>query len=144
MSVEPAVQRIRHVFNRPADGVVGLVDGLLVIACEHALRLNARPDNLHVQLIDSPKDAIDFPVRVSVVRAALARIAMLCNQRVPDSFSPYGGQGEVLVDGEPPVSLRAAFCNTAAEQSLELGRVSSVTMSGMNSGPSVVIAPKPV
>jgi hypothetical protein len=50
----------------------------------------------------------------------LARVAVLCNQRTPNSVSPYGGQGELLIGPEPTTTMRVAFVNTPDEQSLEL------------------------
>ena len=59
----------------------------------------------------------------SVFRAALARIATLCNERNPNSVSPYGGAGELTVDAGPPLVIRVQFVNTPDEQSLELAAV---------------------
>ena len=42
-----------------------------------------------------PLDRIDVPLQKSVVRAALARVAVLCNERIPGSVSPFGGQGRL-------------------------------------------------
>jgi hypothetical protein len=60
------------------------------------------------------------PLRKSVVRAALARIAVLCNQLNPNSVSPYGGQGELLIGADSTTAMRVVFVNTPDEQSLEL------------------------
>ena len=45
-------------------------------------------------------DVLELPFRKSVVRAALARIAVLCNEHTPHSVSPYGGQDELSVGGD--------------------------------------------
>jgi hypothetical protein len=63
---------------------------------------------------------MDVPLRKAVLRAVLARLAVLCNERNPNSVSPYGGHGELLAGGNPPMVFRVAFANTTAEQKLEL------------------------
>jgi hypothetical protein len=50
----------------------------------------------------------------------LARVAALCNEKCPNSLSPYGGQGELTVDADPAMVLRVAFTNTPGELNLEL------------------------
>ena len=62
----------------------------------------------------------DVPLRKSALRAILARVAALCNERTPNSVSPYGGQGELSVGANPAVVFRVRFANTLAEQRLEL------------------------
>src|SRR5208282_5382429 len=62
-------------------------------------------------------------LRKSVFRAILARVAVLCNERSPNSVSPYGGQGEVSVGADPAMTFRVEFANTPDEQRLELTRV---------------------
>jgi hypothetical protein len=62
----------------------------------------------------------EVPLARSVFRAILARVAVLCNERSPNSVSPYGGQGELLAGSNPAKLFRATFVNTADEQRLEL------------------------
>jgi hypothetical protein len=47
-------------------------------------------------------------------------MAILCNERNANSVSPYGGQGELMVDADPSAILRVTFTNTADEQKLEV------------------------
>lgn len=67
----------------------------------------------------SPKvfRSVLIPLPKSVFRALLARLAALCNERKPNSVSPYGGTGEVVIEGAPPKVIRVWFTNTPAEQS---------------------------
>jgi hypothetical protein len=114
-------ERLRHALTTSSGGVFGLVEELLAVFREHGLRLDWKADHCRVQFREGgPPDAIEVPLRKSVVRAALARIAALCNQRHPNSVSPYGGQGELLVGTDPTTTMRVDFVNTPDEQRLEL------------------------
>jgi hypothetical protein len=55
-----------------------------------------------------------------VFRDVLARLAVLCNERTPNSVSPYGGQGEVSVGPNPVAVFQVDFVNSPAEQRLHL------------------------
>jgi hypothetical protein len=68
------------------------------------------------------KESTDVPLPKSVFRAILARLAALCNERTPNSVSPYRGEGECSVGTNPPVVFRVAFVNTPGEQRLEVRR----------------------
>lgn len=115
---ETLPDRIRRALTVPTRGVLGLVDELLAVACEQDIRLRWQDGQCLVSAptVDPP---IGVPVPKSVVRAVLARIAALCNERVPDSVTPYGGEGEVSV-GDTVTVVRARFVNSPEEQSLEL------------------------
>jgi hypothetical protein len=116
-----SLDRLHHALTTPTGGVLGLVDELLAVAREHGLQLDWKADHCRVQFREgSPSDSIEVPLRKSVVRAVLARIAVLCNQRKPNSTSPYGGQGELFVGADPTTTIRVVFVNTPDEQSLEL------------------------
>ena len=56
----------------------------------------------------------------TVVRAVLARIAVLCNEFKPNSVSPYGGAGKVLLASEPSAEVQVSFVNTKETIRLEL------------------------
>ena len=101
--------------------MLGLVDELLGVSRNHGLHLDWNADHCRVWFKEGdPPTSIEVPLRKSVVRAALAHVAVLCNQRNPNSVSPYGGKGELLVGSEPATPVRVAFVNTPDEQSLEL------------------------
>jgi hypothetical protein len=112
---------LRRILLHPSGGVVGLVDDLLAVCREHGLQLEWQAGRWR---LSSPggdyQEWIDVPLRKSVLRAVLARLAVLCNERNPNSVSPYGGQGELVVGGNPPTVFRVSFANTLAEQKLEL------------------------
>lgn len=114
--------RLALAFRTPAAGVVGLVEELLAATLEQDVRLSwhAGCCRIFVPRADPPEQS-EVPVPKSVLRAVLARVAVLCNERIPDSVSPYRGIGEVAVD--PTHVVRVQFVNTPDEQSLELSSV---------------------
>ena len=104
--------------------VVGLVDELLGLCREHGLQLDWQANKCRVSRHGAgPQEAIEIPLPKSVFRAVLARIAVLCNERTPNSDSPYGGEGELSIGTNPPTVFRVAFTNTPGEQRLEVRRM---------------------
>lgn len=111
--------KIRQVLAHPAGGIVGLVDDLLALCLERGLELDWQADHCRVRSCGGDWQSLDVSLRKSVIRAILARVAVLCNERTPDSASPYAGQGELSVGANAAV-LRVAFVNTPETQKLEL------------------------
>jgi hypothetical protein len=112
---------LRRVLVHPTGGVAGLVDELLTLCQEHDLQLHWQADGCRLRSRKGDwEELIDVPFRKSVFRAILARIAALCNERIPNSVSPYGGQGEFSAGANPRAVFRVTFSNTPAEQRLEL------------------------
>ena len=121
-NLPPLSERVRRAFEPTQDGVVGLVDGLLGLCREQGLQLDWQADRCRVRPLGGrPEESTEIPLPKSVFRAILARMAALCNERVPGSVSPYGGEGELSVGTDPPTVLRVAFTNTPGEQKLEVG-----------------------
>jgi hypothetical protein len=121
MKTSSTSEFLRHAFAAPTRGVLGLVDDLLAVSREHGLQLDWTANHCRVRFQeDDLPVCIEVPFRKSVIRAALARIAVLCNQRNPNSVSPYGGHGELLVGAHATTAMRVAFVNTPDEQRLEL------------------------
>jgi hypothetical protein len=116
--------RLRHAFATPNRGILGLVDELLAASLEQDLRLDWEGGLCQVGFSQGAlADRIEMPLPRTVFRAVLARIATLCNGRVPNSVTPYGGSGEVVVDTSPGRRIRVAFVNTSQAQRLELSPV---------------------
>jgi hypothetical protein len=112
---------LRRTLLHPTRGVVGLVDDLLAVCREYDLQLDWQSDRCRVRSFGGEwEELIDVSLRKSVFRAILARVAALCNERSPNSTSPYGGQGEIMVGVNPATVFRATLTNTASEQRLEL------------------------
>jgi hypothetical protein len=115
------IDTLQAVLRQPTGGVVGAVDELLRIYAEHSLQLDWQADRCRLHfLADGSEVLIDKPLRKSVFRAVLARLATLCNQQRPGSVSPYGGQGELSLGGGVQSSLGVSFVNTPDEQRLSL------------------------
>jgi hypothetical protein len=113
---------VQSVLLKNDRSVVELVDLFLAICHEHNLQIDWQAGRCRVRVHDGDWDSwFDLPIHKSVFRAILARIATLCNERMPGSVSPYGGQGELSVDLEPPAVFQVRFVNTPGEQRLELG-----------------------
>src|SRR6266550_5064295 len=111
---------LRRVLTQPTNGVVGLVDELLTVCREHGLDLDWQADGCRVRSFGGSWEELGhLPLRKSVFRAILARIAVVCNERTANTISPYGGQSEWSVDANPPAVFRLRFTNTTAEQKLE-------------------------
>jgi len=114
-------ERLQGVFTPTPRGVVGLVYDLLGLCREQGLQLDWNANRCRVQLLGtSPQESIEVPLQKSVFRAMLARVAALCNERIPDSVSPYGGEGKLAVGISPLTVVHVAFTNSAGEQSLEV------------------------
>jgi hypothetical protein len=107
--------------EHPRRGVVGIVDDLLRLCPAQGLRLDWRANGCRIRCHPGDsEETIDVPLRKSVFRAMLARIAALCNEQTPNSVSPYGGESELSIGTNPPTLFRVTFSNTPAEQLLEL------------------------
>ena len=123
----PFADRVRQAFRPTPRGVVGLVDDLLGLCRVHQLRLRFADGQCSVRRLGADDaDAISVPIPKSVFRAALARVAALCNEGNPGSVTPYRGEGEVAVspplpsNGPPPSTCFVSFTNTPSEQQLEM------------------------
>jgi hypothetical protein len=114
-------ERLQNAFTSRSPDVLGLVDDLLELSREHTLQLDFRDGHFHIQPLGAePETSIDVPLAKSIFRMMIARVAALCNERVPNSVSPYGGEGELWIRSDPSVVFRVAFTNTPSEQRLEL------------------------
>ncbi len=112
---------LQSVFESPTRGVVGLVDDLLRMCPAQGLQLDWHADRCRIRSVDNgSQDVLTLPLRKSVFRAILARVATLCNERSAGSVSPYGGQGELVVDDDLPTTWKVSFTNTTEKQKLEL------------------------
>ena len=115
------LDRLGRALANPSLGVLGLVDELLAVASQQAVRLDWQAGRCRVSSPEGgPLDRIDVPLQKSVVRAVLARVAALCNERNPDSVSPYGGQGEISMRTDPSKTIQAMFVNTPEEQRVDM------------------------
>jgi hypothetical protein len=111
---------ISSVFDRP-HGVVGIVDDLLQACPEEGIRLEWRKDCCHVRtLVGGAQENNIVPLRKSVFRAVLARLAALCTEPGGHSVSPYGGHGKLSIGTDSSRVFRVSFANTVDQQWIEL------------------------
>jgi hypothetical protein len=120
-------ERVQKAFNPTPRGVVGLVDDLLNLCRVHQLRLRFADGHCSINRLGADdREALTVPLPKSVFRAALARVAALCNEQHPGSVTPYRGEGEVVVpaapspNGNAPSTCYIRFTNTPSEQHLEM------------------------
>ncbi len=113
-------ERLSHAFATPSQGILGLVEELLIASIEQEIRLEWQAGCCYLNIDADPSERIEVAVQKSVIRAVLARIAVLCNEKVPNSVTPYGGRGELTIDTNHAQVIRVNFINTLEEQSLEL------------------------
>lgn len=112
-------ERIEKAFEPTAQVVLGLVDQLLDLACEHELTFEWREGRCHVRARGgAATDEFELSLPQSVFRAALARIAVLCNECGCTSTSIYGGEGQLAVGA---ALLQVEFANRPGEQRLKVG-----------------------
>jgi hypothetical protein len=121
----PFVERVQNAFQPTPRGVVGLVDDLLSLCQAHQLRINFRDGHCSVRRLGAEEqESLDIPLPKSVFRAALARIAAICNEKRPHSVTPYRGEGEIVVpallNGVSSSACHVSFTNTPADQQLEI------------------------
>ena len=120
----PISDSIHRIFEPTSGGAVELVDRLLGLCPKDGLQLDWLADHCHVRVSHGgTAELLELPIRRSVIRAMLARVAALCNEYRSHSMSPYGGQGELLFGLNPPVLFKATITNTPDEQKLVLSKV---------------------
>jgi hypothetical protein len=111
----------RSTLDRPPQDVVGLVNDLLSLCHEQRLQLDWQADWCRIRTRGGgSEEVIDNPLRKSVFRAILARLAVLCNERSDNFVSPYGGQGKLSVGDNPATLFQVSFANTSDDQWLQL------------------------
>jgi hypothetical protein len=125
MSTSPRpVDVVRGILSRPAGGVVGLVDELLTACHAHSLTLDWQADRCRVlSATGGPEETLIEPLRKSLFRTVLARLATVCNERGSGPVSQYGGDAEVVAAVGGPGRCRVVFVNTADDQRLSLSPV---------------------
>ena len=122
--------RVRMAFHPSPRGVVGLVDDLLDLCRFYQLRINFRDSHCAVRRLGAEDhESLNIPVPKSVFRAALARVAAICNEQRPQSVTPYRGDGDIVVlppvsqdslKRVPPSTCHVSFSNTPSDQQLEI------------------------
>jgi hypothetical protein len=121
MSTRSYLEALHDAVMNPKNAVVGIVDDVLSLCRQYALHLDWRDNRCHITSVRGDEEAmLEVPLRKSVFRAILARVATLCDEQAPGTFAPYGGHGELSVGSEPAMLIRADWVNTTGEQRLTL------------------------
>jgi hypothetical protein len=114
-------ESFRQILSRAEIPIVGLVDDLLAACRSVGVRMDYRSDRCCVRFFgNGAHEEVEVSFTKGVFRGILARVAVLCNQRVADSVSPYGGRAKLISGSDRPALLSVSFANTASEQWLEL------------------------
>jgi hypothetical protein len=121
IATQTKLDRMAKAFKATAKGLPGLTDQILE-ACVGAsvsffsqgkqIRYCCRADG-------ETSDGI-APLSGSIFRAILARVAVRCNEHVPDSVTPHGGKGVVAVGDDLVTLLAVQFVNTPEKQELNV------------------------
>lgn len=123
------LSRLTSAFRPNPDGVVGMVDGVLDVGRGHEFSMTF-DDEAHAVSVRVGNEAVRVPVRKSVFRAALARVAALCDAPGRDIGSPYEGGGEIAFATPSPAAVRVAFKNTPDSQHLSVSPVAAAESGG--------------
>jgi len=117
----PYLDALRNAILKPTRAILGVVDDVLELCRAHELCVDWRGEILRVSRLGADsEDVVEAPLRKSVFRAVLARVAALCDAQAPGKCSPYGGQGDLRDGSRPGVVLHCAWVNTLGEQKLTI------------------------
>ena len=115
-----ASDKLRYILLHPSGGIVGLVEELFAVCPSQGFRFDWKEGECRAFPLDGEsEELVHLPMRKSIFRAIIARLAMLCNERKPNSVSPYGGKGE-LSGANVTTVFQVRFTNTAEQQTFEL------------------------
>jgi hypothetical protein len=104
--------------NPTHRGVVGLTEQLLQACVGGAVEFERVGDRCVCRWTEGGEiQEAPVPFSPAAFRTILARVATLCGERSPETVSPYGGEGEVVV-GTSEVLVR--FINTPSAQKLDV------------------------
>lgn len=110
---------------KTSGGVVIFVDMLLKTCCAYRLSCNWDSTSYRIEAAGGATlEESKSPLRKSHFRAVLARIAALLSEQLPESASPYGGAGTLLLETDESAQhengLYIEFVNTPDEQRLHV------------------------
>lgn len=112
---------LRRAFAPTQHGVVGLTEQLLEACIGSDVAFERVGDRCVCRwTARGETQEATVPLPPAAFRTILARIAVLCNERSPNSVSPYGGEGQLAIKDHPSAAVQVAFVNTSTIQRLEL------------------------
>jgi hypothetical protein len=90
--------RVQMAFHPTPRGVVGLVDDLLGLCRHYQLQMRFQDGHCVIRRLGAEaEESLDITVPKSVFRAAIARVAAICNEQRPESVTPYRGEGNITL-----------------------------------------------
>jgi hypothetical protein len=112
---------LRRAFAPTQGGIVGLTEQLLAVCVGGDLEFE-RVENRCVcrWTVSGAIQEATVPLPPAAFRTILARIAVLCNERSPNSVTPYGGEGQLALKGPPSAVFNVAFVNTPSKQHMKV------------------------
>ncbi len=113
------VRRLCAILTNPGDGIVAMVDNILASCSDARVEVELQEGTLSVYFLNCCAQ-LRLSIPKSVLRAIIARVAALCHEQTPNSVSPYGGEGELMVPAKPGSFIKAVFVNTTDQQHLTL------------------------
>ncbi len=130
---------LRRAFEPARRGVVGLTEQLLEAFAGGDVEFERVGDRCVCRWdADGGTQETTVPLPPAAFRTILARIAMLCIERSPNSVTPYRGESLLTVDGGTTKVVRVAFVNTPEKQQLNLKSVSEKASAGGGDQQSLV------
>jgi hypothetical protein len=112
---------LRRAFAPTQRGIVGLTEQLLGAFVGGDVAFEPVGDRCVCRwTVSGETQEATVPLRPAAFRTVLDRIAVLCNERSPNSVTPYGGEGLLAVKGQPATAVQVAFVNTPDKQQLKL------------------------
>jgi len=122
MNTPTELDRLRDYLSAPTDGIIGLVDAILALSRRwDDVRVEEPGKSLRLKLTGGAgSQDVEFNLRRPLLRAALARVAVIVSDDRHAPFSPYEGEGEIVLEGEPSTRVHVRWANTTREQSLML------------------------
>jgi hypothetical protein len=129
---------LRQAFATTPHGVVGLTEQLLRACVGGDVVFERVGDRCICRSIRSGDvQEATVPLPPAAFRTILARIAVLCNERSPNSVTPYGGKRLLAVKGEALTVFQVAFVNTPDKQLLELKSLNADALDAIEQKPMV-------
>ena len=122
MTASQTVQEgLRRAFAPTQRGIVGLTDQMLAACVGSDVEFERFGHRCVCRwTLNGNTEEAGVPLPPAAFRTILARIAVLCNERIPDSVTPYGGKGLLAVTGHPATVFQVGFFNTPEKQQLKL------------------------
>jgi hypothetical protein len=112
---------LQRAFAPAQRGIVGLTEQLLGACVGGQVEFECVGDRCVCRwTVSGDTEEATVPLPPAAFRTILARIAVLCNERSPNSVTPYGGEGLLAVKSHPSTVFQVTFVNTPDKQQLEL------------------------